>query len=64
MKKSIYTICLLGILTTLSACSNEEQQQAAKQISHREELEKAEQVQGIVDEKTAQERQTTEETSE
>jgi protein involved in sex pheromone biosynthesis len=57
MKKIIYTISLLGLLTTLSACSNEEQQQAAKEISHQNELEKAEQVQGIVDEKTAKDSQ-------
>ena len=43
MEKGIYTIFLVGILA-LSACSNEEQQQAAEKISHKEELDKAEQV--------------------
>ena len=58
MKKTIYTIFILGILTTtLLACSNEEQQQAAKQISHQNELEKAEKVQETVDEKTAKDNQ-------
>ena len=58
MKQSIYTLLLLGILTSmLLACSNEEQQHAAKEISHQNELEKAEQVQEIVDEKTAKDSQ-------
>ncbi len=58
MKKSIYILVLLGILTTtLLACSNEEQQHTAKEISHQNELEKAEQVQGVVDEKTAKDSQ-------
>jgi len=57
MKKSIYTVVLVGILATLFACSDEGQQQAAKDISHQKELEKAEKVQGIVDDKTTKDSQ-------
>jgi protein involved in sex pheromone biosynthesis len=62
MKKAIYTVFIAGILA-ISACSKEEQQQTAKDISHKEELEKAEKVQGIVDDKTAKDsNQTKDET--
>lgn len=62
MKKAIYTIFIVGILA-ISACSKEEQQQTAKDISHKGELEKAEKVQGIVDDKTAKDsNQTKDET--
>lgn len=62
MKKVIYAVFLVGIIA-ISACSKEQQQEAAKDISHKEELEKAEKVQGIVDDKTAKEsNQTKDET--
>ncbi|BAP57043.1 hypothetical protein THII_2746 [Thioploca ingrica] len=60
MKKAIYAVFLVGIIA-ISACSKEEQQQAAKDISHKGELEKAEKVQGIVDNKAAKDSKKTKE---
>ncbi|NJO15439.1 MAG: hypothetical protein HC877_06740 [Thioploca sp.] len=64
MKKAIYTVFIVGILAML-ACSKEQQQETAQDMSHKAELEKAEQVQGIVDDKTAKDsQQATEESDE
>ncbi len=58
MKRNRYLISLGIVTTLLVACSDQEQ--TAKEVTHQKELEKTEQVQGIVNDKAAVDRQNTE----
>ncbi len=55
MKKSFFAILLTWALA-LSACSEQEQQQAADEIGFKKEREKAEQVQKMLNDKAAADR--------
>ncbi|OQW91405.1 MAG: hypothetical protein BWK79_16960 [Beggiatoa sp. IS2] len=57
MKRNICVILLLITTTLFVACSESEQQKAAQDMSHQQELEKAKQVQNIVNDKVAKESQ-------
>lgn len=59
MKKYIYSFLLIGIFG-LSACSEEGKQEAAGDLGKKEEVKKAEQVQGTVDNKAAADKKTAE----
>lgn len=54
-------LLLGGFVLLLSACSEQEQQETARDMSQRDALEKAEQVQRLIDEKAAADRRAIEE---